>query len=328
MAPSARELVGWTEQRWVAVQEATDQALARTAKCRQVVPKGSDQIGEKAVVVPNIGAGAPLAYGPDTIASPVHVYVDVRIDDQHVEDEAAVLRLVEAGASQLGVLEDEEVMQGAPAAANPGPASPASAPAAAARGPAPAPAPAPAVATAAPPAAAAAPVRGFRAARNGALLRGRIARAPGAATGGAGTTAIGAGGAIPNGQQIMTAIAAAVADLETAGRPGPCGLLLHNRLLAVLRVPSVAGAAPLIQQVEQLIGSSEIAGTSALDGSLAAGRVCGVVFRLEPAAIDLVHTQKPTVTVLGRAGGQADLRIEEEIVVRVMDQTAIHSIEY
>jgi hypothetical protein len=150
-----------------------------------------------------------------------------------------------------------------------------------------------------------------------------------AAAGGPGTTPIRAGGgALPNGQQIVTAIAAAAADLKNAGRPGPCGLLLHNHLLAVLRVPPVAGAAPLIQQVEQLIGSSEIAGTSALDGSLVAGRVCGILFRLKPAAADIVHTQKPTVTVLGRTGGQTDLRIEEEIVVRVMDQTAVHRIEY
>jgi hypothetical protein len=321
MTTSARELVGWTEQRWTAVQEAVDKALARTAKCRQVVPKAADQIGEKAVVVPNIAAGAPLAYGADTIASPVHVYVDVRLDDQHVEDEAAVLRLIEAGASQLGVLEDDEVIQGAPA-----PAAPAAA-AAAAGGGAAAAAAAP-VAAVAPAAVPAAPGRGVRAARNAGLLRGRIGRAPGAAAGGAGTTPIGAGGAAPTGQQIMTAIATAVADLETAGRPGPSGLLLHNRLVAILRVPPVAGAAPLIQQVEQLIGSSEIVGTSALDGSLVAGRVCGILFRLEPAAIDVVHTQKPTVTVLGRAGGQTDLRIEEEIVVRVMDQTAVHRIEY
>lgn len=287
MAASARELVGWSDERWAAVNEAADRALARTAKCRQVVPKGSDQLGDKAVVIPNVVAGPPLAFGPDTVASPIQLFVDVQIDDQHIENEGSVLRLVEAGASQLGVLEDQEVVQGAPAAA------------AAARVP-----------------------------RNPALMRGRLGRAAGGAAGGPGTTTIGAAGAMPTAGQIMTAIASAAADLENVGRPGPCGLLLHNTLLAVMRVPAVAGAPPLIQQVEQLIGSSEIAGTSALDGSLNPGDVCGILLRLEPAAVDLVHTQKPSVTVLGRAGGQTALRVEEEIVLRVMDQGAIHLIEY
>jgi hypothetical protein len=80
--------------------------------------------------------------------------------------------------------------------------------------------------------------------------------------------------------------------------------------------------------VEQLIGSSEIAGTSALDGSLVPGNVCGILLRLEPAAIDLVQTQKPAVTVLDRVNGQINLRIEEEIVVRMTDQTAVHRIVY
>jgi hypothetical protein len=295
MATSAREIVGWTNQQWAAVEDAVGKALARTAKCRLVVPMGPDQIGERAVVVPHISAGAPLRYDADTIASPVHVYVNVRLDDDHADNGAAVLRLIAAGASQLGALEDVEIVQGAP------------------------------VGGAGPPG---------RVIRNVVLAGERVglhARRDAAmiAAVGAGTTAIGAGGgAVPTGQQIITAIATAIADLETVDRPGPCGLLLHNRMLRVLHVPPVAGAAPLVPLVEQLIGSSEIAGTSALDGSLVPGNVCGILLRLEPAAIDLVQTQKPAVTVLDRVNGQINLRIEEEIVVRMTDQTAVHRIVY
>jgi hypothetical protein len=85
---------------------------------------------------------------------------------------------------------------------------------------------------------------------------------------------------------------------------------------------------PLIQEVEGLIGSNEIVGTSALDGTFAAGAICGVLLRLEPAAADLVQTQLPTVTVLGRAAGSTDLRVEEEIAVRVLDPAAIQPIAY
>src|SRR3954467_652942 len=80
MPSSGRELVSWTEERWKAIQEAVDKALAGTAKCRQVIPRGVDRIGEKAVVVAAIGPGAPVVYGPDTIATPVHVYVDATLD--------------------------------------------------------------------------------------------------------------------------------------------------------------------------------------------------------------------------------------------------------
>lgn len=290
MGNSARELVGWTEDRWTAVQDKLDTALARTAKCRMVVPRGPDQIGEKAVSIPVIATGPGIKYGADKIASPVHVYVDIELDDQHTDNQEDVFRLVQAGAAELGVREDQELVKGAPVG----------------RG-------------AKPPG---------RAIRNGDLVRGRLGRDPAAA---AGTTAtpIGAGGGVPpTGQQTVAAIATAVAALEAANRPGAFGLILHNAVLASLRVPAVAGAPPWIQQVEQLIGSSEIAGTSALDGSLNAGQVCGTLFRLDPAAVDLVHTQKPTLTVLGRSGGQTSLRIEEEIVLRMMDQTAVHFIEY
>ena len=83
-----------------------------------------------------------------------------------------------------------------------------------------------------------------------------------------------------------------------------------------------------MQQVEQLIGSNKIAGTSALDGTRTVGRLCGIVLRLEPAACDLVQIQRPTVTVLSRAGGNTTLRIEEDIVVRTIDESAIHLIAY
>jgi hypothetical protein len=73
MPNSGQELVPWTQEQWTAIQEAVDKALAATAKPRQVVPKGSDSNGEKAVVVPTIGVGAPISYGADTIATPVHV---------------------------------------------------------------------------------------------------------------------------------------------------------------------------------------------------------------------------------------------------------------
>ena len=84
----------------------------------------------------------------------------------------------------------------------------------------------------------------------------------------------------------------------------------------------------MIQEVEGLIGTSEIAGTSALDGTFAAGNIGGILFRLEPAAIDLVHTQLPTITVLGRTGASTDLRVEEEVVVRILDTLAVQPIAY
>jgi hypothetical protein len=98
--------------------------------------------------------------------------------------------------------------------------------------------------------------------------------------------------------------------------------------MATLRQPRVPGGVPLIQEIEGLIGSSEIVGTSALDGTFAAGNVGGILFRLEPTAMDLVHTLLPTVTVLGRTGGSTDLRVEEEIVLRVLDPAAVQPIVY
>ena len=55
---NGHELVSWTDEQWKAVQEGLEKALAGTAKCRQVVPRGSDQIGVKSVAVPVIAAGA------------------------------------------------------------------------------------------------------------------------------------------------------------------------------------------------------------------------------------------------------------------------------
>jgi hypothetical protein len=98
--------------------------------------------------------------------------------------------------------------------------------------------------------------------------------------------------------------------------------------MATLRQPRVPAGAPLIQEVEGLIGSNEIVGTSALDGFFVAGNICGVLLRLEPAAVDLVYTRRPTVTRLGRAAGSTELRVEEEIVLRVLDPAAIQSLAY
>ena len=114
MPAPGREIVGWSDQHWQVVQKAVQKALAGTAKCRQVVPKGPDMIGEKSLVVPNVGAGAvPIAYGADTVATPIQIYVDVTLDDYHAENEADLIRLMNAAAAQLGMLEDQEIVQGA-----------------------------------------------------------------------------------------------------------------------------------------------------------------------------------------------------------------------
>lgn len=311
MPTSTREALSWSEDRWNKTQEAIKQAVARTAKARQVVPTGPEKIGEKSVVVPQINAAAPFAYIADLIASPIWLYVNVDVDDQHIDDENAVNRLVGAAAAQLGALEDIEVVQGPP--------------------PPPGAAPAPA--------APAAPLpQSGRLPRKAGLTRAQLnlpvgpafTRIPPPAGGAGPAKAVPAPAAPsqPNGQQLLTAITTAMGQLESAGRPGQCGLLIHVNLLGVLGTPPIAGAAPLIQQVEQVIGSSEIVGTSALDGTYNPGRVAAILFRLEPTAVDLVHTMLPTLTYLGRNAGVTNLRVEEEIVVRILDQTAIHHIEY
>jgi hypothetical protein len=250
MATSARELLGWSEARWTAVQEAVDKALAQTAKCRQVIPMGPEMIGEKAVIVPTIGNAAPLAYNADTIATPVHIYVDVTLDDLHAENEADCLRLIAAGAAQLGMMEDQEIVQSAPAGGK---------------------------TTSAPP-------RAARVVRNASLRRANLSTLSSVPT-----SAIKAAGPTPTSTELAAVIGKAVSALENVGRPGPTGLLLHTQLLAILSQPVVAGGGPMLQPVEQLIGSSEVVGTSALDGNGTAGAVCGILFRLEPPAVDLAY---------------------------------------
>jgi hypothetical protein len=141
-------------------------------------------------------------------------------------------------------------------------------------------------------------------------------------------TPIGAGGAIPTGTQLVAAMALAMATLSTANRPGPAGLLLHEQLVAVLRTPPAPGFVPVLEQVESLIGSNAITGTGALDGSLRAGAICGVLFRLDPPAVDIVRAQLPRISVLGRAGGFSQLRVEEDIAVRIVDTAAIQQLAY
>ena len=296
MATSARELLGWTEQRWTAVEETVSKALARTAKCRRVIPIGAEQIGAKGVVIPTIGTGTPIAYGQETMATPIQIFVNATLSDQN-GDEAAVFRLVESAAAQLGFAEDQEVIQGPPSVPDP---------------------------------------QKGRLARNPALARATLNakfEEPPLVT----RTSIpdsegkktpeGKTRPAPTAAEIAKAVRIAQGELETAGRPGPCGLLLHSRLFAALHDPAPGGA-PYLQHVEQLIDSSEIAGTSALDGSNVVGQVCGILFRLDPPAVDLVQTARPTVTVLGRSDGQTDLRVEEDVVIRILDRLAIHHIVY
>ena len=303
MPNSTREALGWSEERWTIIQGAIERAIARTAKCRQVVPKGPEKIGDKSDVVPQIGGALPFAYAPDIIATPVHIFVNLRLDDQHINDELAVIRLVEASAARLGALEDEEVILGGPALLAGAPAPP-------------------------PP-----PPQFGRQPRTAGLQRARLNVLPPVTVPPAppGVTKIKpprARAGKPTGDELLAAISTAKALLENAGRPGACGLLLSTGLLATLGLPPVAGAPPLIQTVEQIIGSSEVVGTSALDGTFAPNAIAAILFRLEPAAVDTVHTMLPAATFLGRNGGQTDLQVEEEIVVRILDQTAIHHIAY
>jgi hypothetical protein len=106
--------------------------------------------------------------------------------------------------------------------------------------------------------------------------------------------------------------------MEEAG-PGPCRLLLANALAARLRLPARSGEAPAIQHVEQLIGTNDIVGTGAINQD----KLCGILFRVEPTALDIVRTQVATVTVLERSNGVTKLKLEEKIAVRVLDTAAI-----
>lgn len=264
MTTSARELVGWSDQRWSAVQEAVNRALARTAKCRQVIPKGPELPGAKTVPIAMV-TGAPLEL-KDEVTAPVALSVPLQFDDRHADDEPAILRLVESAAAELGKHEDERILRGQKGTPRSNKMVP------------------------------------------WALANAKLKTAP-IELGGNDATA------------ILAAIAAAIAELEK-DRPGPAGLILSNGLLALLRQPVRAGEAPPLNQAEQLIGTSEIVGTSALDHT-GKGVVCGVLFRLEPSALDLVHTQTPTITVLERTNGKTKLAVEQEIALRVLDDRAI-----
>ena len=300
MATAGREILGWTEQRWTAVEEAARKALARTAKCRQVIPIGAEQIGAKAVVIPRFKAGVHIEYGPDMVVSPIQISVPATLNDQTADDEAAVCRLVESAAAKLGFLEDQFVIQGIPSGS-----TPAHVPRNSGLQPAPS---------------LNAEVSVPREGRFNTYTSIGAKEAAGA-KGAAGAKAA------PTAAEIVAAVRTAQGELETAGRPGPCGLLLHSRLFAEL-ADLAPGGARYIEQVERLIDSSEIAGTSALDGSNVRGQLCGILFRLEPPSVDLVQTARPSITPLGRKDGQTELQIEEDVVIRILDELAIHRILY
>ena len=262
--PAPAELSGWSDERWAAVTEAIDRAVAGAAVCRHVVPEAPAPDGGRNISYPAIAAGGPpFVLAPDTVAGPIQIFADLRLDDDHIDDEPAILRLVQTGAAYLGTLEDEEIILGA--APVPGGAAP-------------------------PP----------RVPRNPALGRANIGPVVAGAPAIARTPINPAAGVpgSPTAQELMAALTTAVAALEVAERSGPCGLLLQSELLAVLRIPPFAGAPPAVQQVEELIRSSEIAGTGVLisPGAAAAGAsdVGGVLFRLEPPAVDLVRSKPST----------------------------------
>src|SRR5262245_10686217 len=105
MATSTRDLLGWSEQGWTAVPEVIDKAVAQTAKCRQIVPKGPEKIGEQSVIVHQIAAtpaGGAMMYGPDKVATPVHLFFDLQIDDQRLADEHATEHIMASAAASLG----------------------------------------------------------------------------------------------------------------------------------------------------------------------------------------------------------------------------------
>src|ERR1700757_2981777 len=100
--------VDWNAPSWT---DAISRSLAATAKSRIVIPRGIDHIGSNTITVPVI-APARLAYANDVEQSTVHIYVDVDVDDEHVNDNAAVVRLLEAGGATLGSLEDQMIFRG------------------------------------------------------------------------------------------------------------------------------------------------------------------------------------------------------------------------
>jgi hypothetical protein len=269
MPTSAKELVGWSDQRWQSIQDGLSRVLAATAKCRQVIPKGPELIGEKTIPVSMIegGAGKPYEISDETTA-PVYLSVELQFDDQHAVDEAVILRLIESAAAELGKIEDIRVLK--------------------AKGGTP---------------------RNQKLIPWGAADKGNLPTCTPRA-------------AVTDASGLLIAITEGVAALAGAARPGPCGLILANQLLAWLQQPVRAGDAPPIHQAEQLIGSSQIVGTSVLDGAKT-GEVFGILMRLEPPAADLVFTELPTVSVLERTAGKTKLGVEEEIAFRVLDNQAM-----
>jgi hypothetical protein len=294
MNPTQQQL-GWTDDQMNKVLDVINKAIATTAKCRQVVPKGPDMIGSQSVKVSPIAPGIPLAYGADVLLTTVHLFVDLQLDDQRLKDFTSVIRLIEASAAQLGSLEDIEIIQGA------GAGVPRQAGIARTQ------------------------LNNIVAQPNGGGSTIIVPRA--VAQGQAQAQRAAQAAARPNAAQLVTAIANGKAAMEVVNRPGNYGIILHSNLMQELVPNVVVGVAPYIQQVEQIIGSSEIVGSRALDPG-AQGAVAAVMFRLEPGAVDLVHTMLPTLTFQGRVNGLTTLRIEEEIVVRIFDQAAVHHFCY
>jgi hypothetical protein len=271
--------IDWNAQSWT---DALNRSLAANARCRSIIPKGIEQIGANTVTVPVLKTGDSLEYDNDKAQSTLHIYVKIVVDDQHVSDSVAVMRLIEAGGAALGAREDHGILHGPSG------------------GPPP-------------------PKHGDFAKRNPGLECGQIVSAAAVPS-----TPIGLGQ--PNGHRVLGAISLAKTSLDVAGRPGSYGLILHHSVAAALNIPPTAGAAPVIQAVEQIIGSNQITGTSALDGK--AGEVCGVLFRLAPPAIDLVQTRKPSLREFDRRAGETNLRVEEDIALRVLDPVALHYLRY
>jgi hypothetical protein len=269
------------------VQAALSTALATSAQCRQAVPEADldeAEAGRGAVAIPAVAPGGPpFALGADDLATPVEVFVDLDLSERQLGDEQSILLLVRTAATELGALEDREILFG--------PRRPE-----AGRNP-----------------------------RYAGLTRAGIG--PGAP--GVPATAIRMAGATPTGLEILTAISEARGQLEARNRTGTFGLLLHSELLATLRIPSVVGGSPDLEQVEQVIRSRKVAGTSELEAPGAAvGAVCGLLFRLDPPAVDLVSTEPAGLTVQGRAAGITTLRLQETCVVRFQDATAVQHITY
>jgi hypothetical protein len=268
---------------------AINTSLTATAKCRGAFKTISQDLGATTVTVPTIAPGSPIAYGPDQVESAVQVYVDVNVDDQqHAGDRPTVVNLISTGAAALGALEDRAIVEGVPAPAG------------------------------------GAPVIAGRGLRQRAIPHGSLRPRQGAAL----TQIAARANARPTGADILRAVATAMAALENANRPGAYALIIQNELLSILNLPPVSGAAPELNAVTALIGGNQIVGTSALSRAANRNDVCGILFRYDPPAVDLVQTQLPALIVLGKNAGLTNLRIEESIAVRVLDPTAVHYLEY